>query len=444
MLRTKLKEELFKFKKHPKITKEINEVLKQYYNSLLYTIESGTAKEWDFANEKMNAVQTLQLQRIASKVPREVLVSELAKISKSPHNYEALKSFQQRKIGDFTISERVWKITEQMRDELEFAIDVSLADGKSANQLAREIKKYLNEPDRLYRRVRDKHGNLVLSQNAKNFHPGQGIYRSSHKNALRLAKEEINTAYRESEQLRIMQNNDVVGIEIKLSPSHKIYDICDELKGRYPKDFKWSKWHIGCMCHRLTILKSDEEFIKELQNGENLPPESSKNFVSDVPKNFTQWVEDNEDRFKNWKRKPNFLEENKKYWREDKKILNNNQKEYRKRLQKQAIDKFSGKIIDNNGLKIKITTKGIKEFINQPHKDYFAKNELVKDLPNIIKKSKYLGYTEDYIKNKDVLKSHILEVGKLKSWFIVREMKNNDVIFYSITDSEDILKHIKK
>lgn len=444
MLRTKLKEELFKFKKHPKITKEINEVLKQYYNSLLYTIESGTAKEWDFANEKMNAVQTLQLQRIASKVPKEVLVSELAKISKSPHNYEALKSFQQRKIGDFTISERVWKITEQMRDELEFAIDVSLADGKSANQLAREIKKYLNEPDRLYRRVRDKHGNLVLSQNAKNFHPGQGVYRSSHKNALRLAKEEINTAYRESEQLRIMQNNDVVGIEIKLSPSHKIYDICDELKGRYPKDFKWSKWHIGCMCHRITILKSDEEFIKELQNGENLPPESSKNFVSDVPKNFTQWVEDNEDRFKNWKRKPNFLEENKKYWREDKKILDNNQKEYRKRLQKQAIDKFSGKIIDNNGLKIKITTKGIKEFINQPHKDYFAKNELVKDLPNIIKNSKYLGYTEDYIKNKDVLKSHILEVGKLKSWFIVREMKNNDVIFYSITDSEDILKHIKK
>lgn len=313
VLRTKLTEELFKFKKHPKITKEINEVLKQYYNNLLHTIEVGTAKEWDFANDKMNAVQTLQLQRIASKVPKEILVSELAKISKSPHNYEALKSFQQRKAGDFTISERIWKITEQMRDELEFAIDVSLAEGKSANQLAREIKRYLNEPDRLYRRVRDKHGNLVLSKNAKNFHPGQGVYRSSHKNALRLAKEEINTAYRESEQLRIMQNNDIVGIEIKLSPSHKIYDICDELQGRYPKDFKWSKWHIGCMCHRITILKSDAEFIKELQNGENLPPESSKHFVSDVPSNFTQWVKDNEDRFKNWKRKPNFLEENKKW-----------------------------------------------------------------------------------------------------------------------------------
>ncbi|MDO4764232.1 MAG: hypothetical protein Q4A00_07620 [Flavobacteriaceae bacterium] len=130
--------------------------------------------------------------------------------------------------------------------------------------------------------------------------------------------------------------------------------------------------------------------------------------------------------------------------RGDKKVLDNTQKEYRKRLQKHAVDKFSGKVIDNNGLKIKITTKGIKEFINQPHKNYFAKNELVKDLSNIIKNSKYLGYTEDYIKNKDVLKSHILEVGKLKSWFIVREMKNNDIIFYSITDSEGILKYIKK
>lgn len=320
VLRVKLTEELFKFKKNPKIIKDIDRVLQQYNDDLVNIINTGTATEWQFANEKINHLKTLQLQRIASKIPQTILVQELEKLSRSPRNTEALKSFQQRKMNDFTISDRVWSITEQMRNELEFAIDVSLAEGKSANQLAREIKKHLNEPDRLYRRVRDKHGNLVLSKNAKNFHPGQGVYRSSHKNALRLAKEEINTAYRESEQLRIMQNNDIVGVEIHLSPSHKIYDICDELKGRYPKDFKWSKWHIGCMCHRRVIMKTDEEFIRELKNGENLPPESSENFVSQPPKNFTKWVEDNEERFKNWKRKPNFLEENKGYWGDSKKI----------------------------------------------------------------------------------------------------------------------------
>ena len=316
VLRAKLQDELFKFRKHPKITKDINLILNEFYNALLSSINVGTANEWQLANEKIDALKTLQLKQVSGKISQDILDLELSKIARSPRNTEALRSFQQRKINGFTISDRVWKITEQMRDELELAIDVSLAEGKSANQLAREIKKHLNNPDGLYRRVRDKHGNLVLSKNAKNFHPGQGVYRSSHKNALRLAKEEINTAYRESEQLRILQNNDVVGVEIYLSPSHKIYDICDELKGKYPKDFKWSKWHIGCMCHRRIIMKSEAEFIKELQNGENLPPESSNNFVADVPDNFKKWHKDNEHKFENWKRKPSFLEENQHYTNE--------------------------------------------------------------------------------------------------------------------------------
>lgn len=312
-IKLKLKEELFRFKKHPKAIKDINKVLNEYQNSLLDTIQVGIQKEWHLANEKVDALQKGMLQKIVGQVPKEVLLSEFQKIARSPRNTEALKSFQERKVGDFTLSDRVWKITSQMREELEFAIDVSFTEGKSANELAREIKKLLNEPDRLYRRVRDKHGNLVLSKNAKTFKPGQGVYRSSHKNALRLAKEEINTAYRESEQLRILQNNDVVGIEIHLSPSHKVYDICDELKGKYPKDFKWSKWHIGCMCHRRVIMKSEKEFINELKKGENLPPESSENYVSDVPNSFKKWHRENKDKFANWKRLPNFLEENRGY-----------------------------------------------------------------------------------------------------------------------------------
>lgn len=312
-LKTKLKKELFEFRKHPKITKEIEEALQQYYKEVRGAINMGVESEWLLANEKYDALRLITLERISKKAGENIQRYELYNMLNTSHNEKALQSFQHRKVGDFTTSDRVWNITSQIKSELEFAIDVSLAEGQSANQLARQIKKYLNEPDRLYRRVRDKHGNLVLSKNAKYYKPGQGVYRSSFKNALRLAKEEINTAYRESEGLRIMQNNDVVGIEICLSPSHKIYDICDELKGKYPKDFKWNKWHIGCMCHRKTILKSDEELIKELQQGEYLPSESSKNFVNDVPNKFKTWLNENEDKFKNWKRKPSFIEENGKY-----------------------------------------------------------------------------------------------------------------------------------
>ena len=60
----------------------------------------------------------------------------------------------------------------------------------------------------------------------------------------------------------------------------KTYDICDELVGIYPKDFQWSGFHVLCKCFRTTILKSTDELISELNEGLNLPPESSKNHVS--------------------------------------------------------------------------------------------------------------------------------------------------------------------
>ena len=75
----------------------------------------------------------------------------------------------------------------------------------------------MNEPDRLYRRVRDKGGNLRLSKAAKMYHPGQGVYRSSAKNAQRLTRTEINMAYRESEYLRWQQLDFIVGIRVMLS-----------------------------------------------------------------------------------------------------------------------------------------------------------------------------------------------------------------------------------
>lgn len=60
------------------------------------------------------------------------------------------------------------------------AIDIALGDGTSAAVLSRTVRKWLNNPNALFRRVRDKHGQLRLSQNAKNYHPGRGVYRSAY------------------------------------------------------------------------------------------------------------------------------------------------------------------------------------------------------------------------------------------------------------------------
>ena len=193
----------------------------------------------DYGLAKVDGERKGQLSKVKGKVLPEAYDTKMREISKQSQNKQAFEAFQKRKVGKFTTSERVWKIGAQARENLEFALDAGLKEGISAQELARSIKSNLNNPDALFRKVRDKHGNLQLSKNAQSFHPGQGVYRSAHKNALRLASNEINIAYREAEQTRIRQNNDVVGVQINLSPSHRHYDMCDELKGTYPKDFNW-------------------------------------------------------------------------------------------------------------------------------------------------------------------------------------------------------------
>ena len=268
--------------------KAFEKELANFSNQLDQIIKQGISNEWVFANLKHD----------------KLLRAGLTKYQ----NLEALEAFKERKIKDFTVSDRVWDIAKKAQTEIELALSVSLEEGKSAVHLSREVRNLLNNPTALFRRVRDKYGNLVLSKNAQNYHPGQGVYRSAYKNALRLASNEINVAYKSADWLRIQQNPDVVGFEVRLSPQHKVYDMCDELKGKYPKSFRFHGWHVGCKCHIITILKTDEELIKELKADETLPPESSSNYVGDVPNNYKQWVTDNKDRFKNWKTKPYFIE----------------------------------------------------------------------------------------------------------------------------------------
>ena len=277
--------------------KAFEKELANFSNQLDQIIKQGITKEWAFANLKQD----------------HLLREGLTKYQ----NLEALETFKKRKIKDFTVSNRVWDIAKKAQTEIELALSVSLEEGKSAVQLSREVRNLLNNPTALFRRVRDKYGNLVLSKNAQNYHPGQGVYRSAYKNALRLASNEINVAYKSADWLRIQQNPDVVGFEVRLSPQHKVYDVCDELKGKYPKTFRFHGWHVGCKCHIVTILKTEDELIKELKADETLPPESSSNYIDDVPSNYKQWVTDNKDRFKNWKTKPYFIEDN----RNDKDIL---------------------------------------------------------------------------------------------------------------------------
>ncbi|MBQ4292438.1 MAG: hypothetical protein II752_06870 [Muribaculaceae bacterium] len=200
-------------------------------------------------------------------------------------------------------------------------------------QRCRDIRQYLRKPNELFRRVRDEHGQLHLSKRAAAYHPGQGVYRSSYKNARRLAVTETNMAYNTSDHLRWQQLDFVVGIEVRLSGNHtclggdgkphEFTDICDELAGKYPKTFKFAGWHPQCRCIAISILKTQEEIDADTQkilNGEPIDG-GSVNKVEDVPQAFKDWCAENSDRIDRAAERgtlPYFLRDNRGYM--DKKI----------------------------------------------------------------------------------------------------------------------------
>ncbi|MDR0559496.1 MAG: hypothetical protein LBG92_04960, partial [Prevotellaceae bacterium] len=165
-------------------------------------------------------------------------------------------------------------------------------------------KQYLREPDKLFRRVRDQHGQLRLSQAAKAYHPGQGVCRSVYKNARRMAATETNIAYRTADFLRWQQLDFVVGIEVRLSGNHPVSDICDNLKGKYPKDFKFTGWHPLCRCYAIPVLKTSEDSSTE--------PDDA-NTVTEPPEGFQNWLAQNRDRIERAKSLPYFLRDNSQY-----------------------------------------------------------------------------------------------------------------------------------
>lgn len=184
------------------------------------------------------------------------------------------------------------------------AFEVALLNGDSAQKLSRDIKQYLNEPETLFRRVRDSKGQLHLSKNAKLYNPGQGVYRSSHKNALRLASSEINAYYKASENQRWQSMDFVVGFEIKRSNNKFDCDMCRSLQGKYPKTFKFTSWHPNCRCYQIPILKPMEMFTDKLKGVVKEDYSHLGNFqkeITKMPANFENHLKEKGDVYRGWK-----------------------------------------------------------------------------------------------------------------------------------------------
>lgn len=183
-------------------------------------------------------------------------------------NGKQLEAFQNRRDRGLNLSDKLWKQSKDMRTAMEDAISCALEKGIDAVTLSKKLSQYLKDFDSMKADYKERFGS---ASNAKDCE-----YRS-----IRLARSEINMAYRKAEQERWQQFDFVLGYEIKLSGSHPAHDVCDHLAGKYPKDFVWTGWHPNDMCYVVPILMSEEEYFEESEKNKN---ESEKVDIVDSEK----------------------------------------------------------------------------------------------------------------------------------------------------------------
>ena len=340
----------FSFSDSKRLSEQANAILRALYSGVYNEIKGGVIAEWENANKSCDALITSIFGR---------------KVKEDNHyaryfarNKESVDAFFKRKseYGGLNLSQRVWKYVGDFKTEMEMALSVAMGEGKSAATVSREVRKYLQRPDMMFRRFRvktgeqdifDADGNVVGKEpvygrvwkrkvvdavtgnvswqtvKLKDYSFGRGVYRSSYKNAMRLARTETNMAYRTADQERWRQLDFVIGYRVVLSDNHPEPDICNDLSARrgekgsrgvYPKDFVFKGWHPQCRCYVMPILADEKEFDKiqeAILNDEPIP--ESKSVIREPNKYFQDWWKSNKSRVAEAQSLPYWVKDNPKY-----------------------------------------------------------------------------------------------------------------------------------
>lgn len=264
--------------------------LTEFQSELLKLIVNNSTESWNLAADKNDILVSQYIKNLA--------ISELVKNGFFDRNLHALESFQSRVDNGLTLSDRIFQTSQGAKQQFEFYLKSGIGTGRSADQISRDIRQLMTNPDKRFRRVRNESGELVPSKPMADYHPGQGVYRSAYKNALRVAVTETNMSYRLSDCERWKQLDFVLGFEVRRSRNAAPCAICDALVGRYPKDFIFPGWHPFCICIATPILMSHDQsanyFLSKYSKkfkGKQQPiqyvdklPESALQFMSNNPK----------------------------------------------------------------------------------------------------------------------------------------------------------------
>jgi len=266
---------------------QLNNIISEAKVQIYAQILADTKKEWGNSNKAQDNLIDTSIRRYVGDEQADSFYQD---------NEDELKRFQERSDDGTTVYNRVDNHTKKYKSCLEAAISMALLTGATlgASYLLSRIKHYLSNFKELHDGYTKQYGEKNNLQDCKYY-------------IKRLMRSEANMAYRRAELLRWNQMPFIIGYKICLSPGHKEADICDELKGNYPKNFIWTGWHPNDRCFCVPILQSAEG----LKKGEEAIE------ITDMPEQFRAYIASNHDKIISSAQKGKlayFLRDNESLW----------------------------------------------------------------------------------------------------------------------------------
>lgn len=110
----------------------------------------------------------------------------------------------------------------------------------------------------------------------------------------------------------------------------------------------------------------------------------------------------------------------------------------RKRIREWAAENLVGKtaVVEKLDAPIVFGAKGVKEALNQPHKNIQEKNTALMNIVELLERGEYISSKLDDKGNPMVLQYHYIKIDiyGIPSYAVIREMMDGSLVFYSIVE----------
>lgn len=258
----------------PALMKRLSYEMRLLKSRVTRRIEIGIAKAWSDSNKATFALMDKKFANIKLPDPVRKIIYD--------SNKPALDAFIHRTKSGMNLSDRVWEQSKEARKIIKKGLQEGISEGKPAIKIAKDIKEALRHPE---------------------IHPPKGVYKSPIANAMRVARTDLNGAYRTADQANWNKNPIVIGYRISVSKtrSKKVKarcELCVKMQGVYPNTFKWANWHPNCLCIKTPILMPREqlnEYNKLIARGEDTKQavedlRVKAGLITELPSQLTEYV----------------------------------------------------------------------------------------------------------------------------------------------------------